>query len=306
VTPAQLINAVNELRVANGFPALKVNSILMGTAQWTAETMAANHYLNHLTYLGYPSVRERIAAAGYGPCATVWATENWAMGFPSLAAIMVAWSDAAHMLPMTQAYYKDIGAGVATGPWGTYYIVHAAYTTGTTCPPTSTPRPTVTATPVPTRTETPTITLTPTEPEEASCPAVINSGQAYALVDLVNTERVNQGMAALSVSGQLTSAAEDHSLDMACSNIFSHTGSDGSSPFDRISAQGFSFSMAAENIYAGSGSYNSAQEAFNGWITSTGHRENMLNPEYTNIGIGYATNSNGDYEGYFTAVFAKP
>jgi hypothetical protein len=50
VTPMQLINAVNLLRTANGFPALVVNSTLMGTAQWTAETMAVNHYMNHLVW----------------------------------------------------------------------------------------------------------------------------------------------------------------------------------------------------------------------------------------------------------------
>jgi uncharacterized protein YkwD len=316
VTPMQLINAVNLLRTANGFPALVVNSTLMGTAQWTAETMAVNHYMNHLVYLGlgYAGVRDRIAAAGYGPCATVWATENWAMGFPTLASIMVAWSDDAHMLPMTKSYYKDIGAGVATGPWGTYYIVHAAYTTGTVC--TSTPTvtktrtPTSTLTPQPTLTTTPTSTstLTPTETEivPAVCTASGNGSYESQLIDLINGERINQGLSALAYNGSLTSAAQTHSLDMACQDYFSHTGSDGSSPFDRISWAGYSYSAAAENIFAGSGSYDSPQQAFDGWMNSSGHRDNMLNPDYTEFGIGYAGNSSGAYSGYFTAVFAKP
>jgi uncharacterized protein YkwD len=318
VTPMQLINAVNQLRTANGFPALVVNSNLMGTAQWTAETMAMNHYMNHLVYLGlgYPGVRDRIAAAGYGPCATVWATENWAMGFPTLDAIMVAWSDAAHMLPMTQSYYKDIGAGVATGPWGTYYIVHAAYTTGTVCPST----PTVTKTETPTTTITPTLTstttmtldptftntLTTTSTSPAVCTATGNSSYENQLIDLINTERSNQGLAALTYNGSLTSAAQSHSLDMACQNFFSHTGSDGSSPFDRMSWAGYSFSAAAENIFAGSGSYDSPAQAFDAWMNSSGHRDNMLNPDYAEIGIGYAGNPSGAYTGYFTADFAKP
>jgi uncharacterized protein YkwD len=318
VTPMQLINAVNQLRTANGFPPLVVNSILMGTAQWTAETMAVNHYMNHLVYLGlgYPGVRERVAGAGYGPCASVWATENWAMGFPTLAAIMVAWSDDAHMLPMTQSYYKDIGAGVATGPWGTYYIVHAAYTTGTVC--TSTPGATKTrtlgSTVTPTLTSTSTITLappltstpTPTEIIQAVCTATGNGSYESQLIDLINAERVNQGLFAFTYNGALTSAAQSHSLDMACQSFFSHTGSDGSSPFDRMSWAGYSFSAAAENIFAGSGSYDSPAQAFDAWLNSSGHRDNMLNPDYTEIGIGYAGNSNGAYTGYFTADFAKP
>jgi len=312
VAPMQLIEAVNQLRAANGFPPLIVDSILMDTAQWTAETMAVNHYMNHLVYLGYPGVRDRIAAAGYGPCATVWATENWAMGFPTLAAIMVAWSDAAHMLPMTQAYYKDIGAGVATGPWGTYYIVHAAYTTGTVCNPTSTktqtPTSTSTATLQPTLTSTPTSTATPTltSNNPAACTATANEGYESQLIDLINAERTNQGFSALTYNSLLTSAAKSHSLDMACQNYFSHTGSDGSSPFDRISWTGYSYQAAAENIFAGSGSYNTPQQAFDSWMSSSGHRDNMINPDYTEIGIGCAGNSSGAYEDYFTAVFAKP
>jgi uncharacterized protein YkwD len=137
VTAMQLINAMNQLRVANGYPALKVNSILMGTAQWTAEYMAANHSNGHIG-----NVSGRIAAAGYGNGATVFATENWARGFATLSQIMSAWSDSLHMIPATNPYLTDIGAGVATGPWGPYYILHAAYSVG----PTTIPSPTRTRT----------------------------------------------------------------------------------------------------------------------------------------------------------------
>jgi uncharacterized protein YkwD len=126
------------------------------------------------------------------------------------------------------------------------------------------------------------------------------------LVDLINTERVNDGLSALNHNDLLASAAQFHSLDMACQNYFSHTGSDGSSPFDRISWAGYSYSTAAENLFAGSGSYDTPMQAFDAWMNSSGHRDNMLNPDYTEIGIGYAGNSIGAYSGYFTADFAKP
>jgi len=77
VSPMDLINAMNVLRVANGFPPLAVNQILMGTAQWTAEYMAANHLLGHIG-----NVRGRVAEAGYGSGATVYATEIGRWGSP--------------------------------------------------------------------------------------------------------------------------------------------------------------------------------------------------------------------------------
>jgi hypothetical protein len=167
-----LINAMNQLRVANGHPALQVNSIIMSSAQWTAEYMAANHMLNAIG-----NVSGRLEADGYGNGATVFATEDWDMGATTLSQVMSAWSDSLHMLPATYPYYIDVGAGVATGPWGTYYILQAAYTIGSTNTPapaatrTRTPTPipaTLTPTPIlatltPAATMTPTFTTVPTD-----------------------------------------------------------------------------------------------------------------------------------------------
>jgi uncharacterized protein YkwD len=297
----QLIVAMNQLRAVNGFPALVVNQILMGTAQWTAEYMAANHLMGHIG-----NARGRIADAGYGSGATVYATENWAMGFTTLDQIMVAWLDPAHMLPATQSYYVDVGAGVATGPWGTYYVLHAAYSIGITNTPTVTRSTTPTRTMTSTSTPTPTMTSIPPTATERICSATTNSSFESDLMVLINQQRVSQGLSELTWQSQLASAAREHSLDMACNNIFSHTGSDGSSPFDRILRQGYSYSYAGENIYAGNGTYNSPQAAFDTWMNSTGHRDILLSPNYTQIGIGYEYEGGSTYGGYFTAVFATP
>jgi uncharacterized protein YkwD len=190
---------------------------------------------------------------------------------------------------------------------------------------TRTPRPTWTQTPrSPTATFTtrpPTLTYTPqpptatpsTVPSEpthtpttASCVFSGNASFESTLVNLINQERSSRGISPLIVSSQLTAAARQHSRDMACNDFFSHTGSDGSSPFDRMAWSGFSFTAAAENIYAGSGPYNSPQQAFNGWMNSSGHRTNMLNATYTHVGIGYIYCASSTYGGYFTADFAKP
>jgi LysM repeat protein len=126
ITAGDLIAAVNSLRTANGLPALIEDATLDGTAQWTAQYMADNNLSNHIG-----NVAGRVAAAGFGGGGTVFATENWArFNVGTLSQVMAAWSDAAHMIPMTNPSYTHIGAGTALGSTGTVYIVHAAYRAG--------------------------------------------------------------------------------------------------------------------------------------------------------------------------------
>ncbi len=105
------------------------------------------------------------------------------------------------------------------------------------------------------------------------------------VLDIVNSERGRAGLSPLRLHSQLTAAAQAHSNDMARHNFMSHTGSDGSSPFDRIKRHGYNFRQAAENVASG---YSSPQDVMRGWMNSNGHRANILNPNYRDIGIGYA------------------
>lgn len=123
-------------------------------------------------------------------------------------------------------------------------------------------------------------------------------------MSLINQERQDQGLAPYSAQGQLQAAAIGHSTDMACNGFFGHTGSDKSTVGERVNAQGYSWSMVGENLFAGSSA--TAQSAFNWWMSSAPHRDNLLSPDYTEIGIGYIFESNSTYGGYFTAVFARP
>jgi LysM repeat protein len=129
VTAFDLILAMNTLRVSLGNRALVEDPTVMAVAQATAEIMAANQMSWHIG-----DVDGRLAAAGYGGGAKVWATENFAYGNLSIDEIMVAWSDADHMLPATNSAYCHVGAGVAKAPNGfTYYVLQAAYISGKTC-----------------------------------------------------------------------------------------------------------------------------------------------------------------------------
>lgn len=131
VTAQDLLTLVNGLRTAHGLPALTINSILMSTAQTTAQQMADQNLTWHIG-----STSDRIKAAGYGGSATVWATENFAtyMEDASIEWIQQVWADDWHMIPMTNPIYCDLGAGVAKAEDGTvYYVVHAAYTSRRSC-----------------------------------------------------------------------------------------------------------------------------------------------------------------------------
>lgn len=181
--------------------------------------------------------------------------------------------------------------------------------TSTTVPPTSTPvPPTSTSAPATATGTTPPSPTSTTQPPSSTpnpgCAPSTNAGYEATLLGLINDERADQGLPAYSSNAQLQAAARDHSTDMACNAYFSHTGSDGSSVGDRVSAQGYSWSWVGENIYAGSSA--TPQSAFNWWMNSAPHRANLLNSNYVDIGIGYIYEPDSPYSGYFTAVFARP
>ena len=129
VTAYNLIAAMNTLRTSNGLPALIEHPIVDAVAQSTAEIMAANEMSWHIG-----DVRGRLAAAGYGGGATVWATENFAVGNMTIDEIMVVWADPDHMRPAVTPAYCHVGAGVARAANGMYYyVLQAAYTSTNSC-----------------------------------------------------------------------------------------------------------------------------------------------------------------------------
>lgn len=123
------------------------------------------------------------------------------------------------------------------------------------------------------------------------------------LLQLLNAERQKIGAPPLRISSQLAQAAQRHADDMAKNNFLSHEGSDGSTMESRIQETGYAFSAIAENVAGGQPTPESVIQT---WLNSSGHRRNMLNPEYTEIGIGYATNSSSQYTHYWTQVFGTP
>ncbi len=130
-----------------------------------------------------------------------------------------------------------------------------------------------------------------------------SGGVTAQVVTLTNAERAKAGCGPLAVDATLTSVAQAHSQDMATHNYFDHNSQNGRTPFDRMTAAGYRYSTAAENIAAGQ---RTPQDVMTGWMNSPGHRANILNCALKEIGVGYATASSSQYGVYWTQDFGTP
>ncbi|MFI8823951.1 CAP domain-containing protein [Streptomyces sp. NPDC053431] len=122
------------------------------------------------------------------------------------------------------------------------------------------------------------------------------SSVADQVIALVNAERAKAGCGALTANATLTRAAQGHSDDMAARDFFDHTNPDGAGPGDRVTAAGYPWSTYGENIAMGQ---SSAEQVMEAWMNSPGHRANILNCDFKEIGVGIH-NSGGPY---WTQVF---
>lgn len=110
-------------------------------------------------------------------------------------------------------------------------------------------------------------------------------------VRLTNQQRAQHGCGPLRDDARLRTAARRHSADMHAKHYFDHNSQDGTSPWDRIKAAGYS-SPGAENIARG---YATAQAVVTGWMNSPGHRANILNCKLKAVGIGVEYGSGGPW-----------
>jgi len=136
----------------------------------------------------------------------------------------------------------------------------------------------------------------------AAAPASSNIG-AYEqqVVDLVNKERAAAGLPALKVNTKLAGVAEKKAEDLRDKNYFAHQSPTYGSPFDMMKQFGISYTSAGENIAKGQ---KTPADVMNGWMNSPGHKANILNSSYTEIGVGYVTDSNGTT--YWVQHFIRP
>ena len=106
---------------------------------------------------------------------------------------------------------------------------------------------------------------------------------------LLNADRAANGLPPLRINLRLNGLAGDYAQDMINRHFFAHNNPEGQSPFDRMRARGISFGYAGENLAINS-SVATAEQAF---MNSPGHRANILNPHYTQVGVGVRQSANG-------------
>ena len=119
------------------------------------------------------------------------------------------------------------------------------------------------------------------------------SGYEKELLNLVNNARKQQGLGEVKLSESLSNVARIKSEDMSKNNYFSHTSPTYGTPFEMLKKFQISYKTAGENIARGQ---KNAQEVFNAWMNSEGHRKNILNGNFTQMGIGL-------HNGYWTQIF---
>ena len=115
------------------------------------------------------------------------------------------------------------------------------------------------------------------------------------VIRLVNEIRAENGLKVLTYDWELAQVARYKSQDMKDNKYFSHTSPVYGTPFQMIKNFGISYRSAGENIAKG---YATPQAVVNGWMNSSGHRANILNANYTHIGVGYVSGGN-----YWTQMF---
>lgn len=145
-------------------------------------------------------------------------------------------------------------------------------------------------------------------------PAVVDNADAAArkVLELINKARAtartcgNKAFKAagpLKLNNTLSDAARVHAEDMARNNFFSHDGSDGSHPAQRVTRAGYKFRATGENIAAGQ---TTPDEAVAGWIKSPPHCANLMNPAYTEMGLAYAISAASKLGVYWAQEFGTP
>lgn len=107
------------------------------------------------------------------------------------------------------------------------------------------------------------------------------------LLSSTNSARVSEGAAALQLNSKLNAAAQAKAEDMANRNYWSHNTPEGNPPWIFVSAQNYSYQKLGENLAAG---FSDEQATINGWLASPPHKENLMDPSFSEVGFGFANN----------------
>ena len=253
------LSLINAERARNGAGPVRFNDQLTVAAQRHSQDMVDRNYFDHIApdpapHGARPS--NRVEAAGFQ-----WTgvAENIAQGQQSEAEVFASWMDSqGHRENMLNPTYDQIGLARVGDMWTLVLATGSSSSTGASGNSTGTSNNNNNTT----------------------------GTTASDFLSLINAERARNGAGPVRFNDQLTVAAQRHSQDMVDRNYFDHVAPDpaphGARPSNRVEAAGFQWTGVAENIAQGQ---QSEAEVFTSWMNSQGHRENMLNPTYDQIGL---------------------
>lgn len=140
-----------------------------------------------------------------------------------------------------------------------------------------------------------------TAPIATAVPSAEYGTMEQQVVALVNKERAANGLAELNVNYSLAGVAETKAEDLRDQNYFAHQSPTYGSPFEMMEQFSIRFSTAGENLARGQ---RTPEEVVEDWMESPGHKANILNSDYTEIGVGYVKANNG--YAYWVQHFIRP
>jgi uncharacterized YkwD family protein len=123
-------------------------------------------------------------------------------------------------------------------------------------------------------------------------PTTTESTEEKEIFELVNNERAKAGIKPVTYNAQVAAAARIKSDEMAAKKYFNHTSPTYGTPFEMLRAFGIDYRTAGENIAKGQ---KTAKAVMGAWMNSSGHRYNILNPDFTQLGVGYANDGGTTY-----------
>lgn len=267
----QMVALVNEARNAAGLPDLTCDSTLSGLAKIKAQDMASNNYFSHASPT-YGSAFDMMSKAGIQ---YRYAGENLAKASTVSSAFSALMASSGHRANMLSTNFDRIGVGIVTE--GYYKVVVQMFTGGQK-----------------TAEVTQTTPTTPTTPPQTV--SGLNADE-QTMFNLVNQERSKAGLSPLQADMTLVKLARLKAQDMINKGYFSHTSPTYGSPFDMMKSYGVRYSYAGENLAGAS----TVQSAHTNLMNSSGHRANILNTNYTKVGIGVV--SGGSYGKMFVQMF---
>ncbi|WP_277877969.1 CAP domain-containing protein [Tolypothrix sp. FACHB-123] len=267
----EVLKLTNDERAKFGLPALKGNTELNYAADGYAELMAEKKFFSHV---GPDGSRAWDRAKKVGFEAQTMG-ENIAFGQRTPKDVVQAWMDSpGHRANILNRNFTELGVGFEQNYWvqkfgskdlnPTTNIPNSSSGSGSQPTPPSNPTPTPNPIPTP--------------------PPVNNNGTfEQRVLELTNIERSKQGLAPLKANKELNYAADKYAELMSDKNYFNHTGPDGTSPWDRMKAVGFQAQVMGENIAVGQ---QTPEQVVKAWMNSPGHRANILNGKFTQLGVG--------------------